>query len=181
MPSKKSTPNRKVQLNKFFWKNLLHSWLTCHRTFSKSSRAFFKKVRINASCFWHFCFFMGVRACDDILFGDMSWTGVRMKKIRGGLESHNSEIPSVLRLSPEPLLKKEGSPAVLWGPYWLHAHVYYLRIDFPLSAPNRAIWLRLRFMIQIANRKSLAIWNTVNLLRQAHCSDCLCRKTALRF
>ena len=28
-----------------------------------------------------------------------------------------------------------------------------------LSAPNRAIWLRLRFVIRIANRKSLAIWN----------------------
>ena len=50
-----------------------------------------------------------------------------------------------------------------------------------LSAPNRAIWLRLRFVIRIANCKSLAIWNTVNLLRKAHCSDYLCRKTALRF
>ena len=44
-----------------------------------------------------------------------------------------------------------------------------------------AIWLRLRFVIRIANRKSLAIWNTVNLLRKAHCSDYLYRKTALRF
>ena len=41
-----------------------------------------------------------------------------------------------------------------------------------------AIWLRLWFVIRIANRKSLAIWNTVNLLRKAHCSDYLCRKTA---
>ena len=50
-----------------------------------------------------------------------------------------------------------------------------------LSAPNRAIWLRLWFVIRIANRKSLGIWNTVDLPRKAHCSDYLCRKAALRF
>ena len=50
-----------------------------------------------------------------------------------------------------------------------------------LSAPNRAIWLRLRFVIRIANRKSLAIWDSVNLLRKAHCSDLWYKKLALRF
>ena len=51
-----------------------------------------------------------------------------------------------------------------------------------LSAPNRAIWLRLRFVIRIANRKSLAIWGNVILLRKAHSSDYLLyEKLALRF
>ena len=50
-----------------------------------------------------------------------------------------------------------------------------------LSAPNRAIWLRLRFVIRIANRKSLVIWDSVNLLRKAQCSDLLYRNSALRF
>ena len=53
--------------------------------------------------------------------------------------------------------------------------------DDDLSAPNCAIWLRLRFVMQIANRKSLAIWDSVNLLRTAHCSDLLNKKLALRF
>ena len=52
-----------------------------------------------------------------------------------------------------------------------------------LSAPNRAIWLRLRLrlVIRIANRKSLAIWDDAILLRKAHCSDLLYKKLALRF
>ena len=48
-----------------------------------------------------------------------------------------------------------------------------------LSAPNRAIWLRLRFVIQSANRKSLAIWDCVNLIRKAHCSDVLYEKIGI--
>ena len=50
-----------------------------------------------------------------------------------------------------------------------------------LSAPNCAIWLQLRFVIRIANRKSLAICDSVNLIREAHCSDLLQKKLALRF
>ena len=47
------------------------------------------------------------------------------------------------------------------------------------SVPNRGIWLR--FVIRIAYRKSLAIWDSVKLLRKAHCSDLLYKKLALRF
>ena len=50
-----------------------------------------------------------------------------------------------------------------------------------LSAPNRAVWLRLRFVIRIANRKSLHIWDSVNHLRKAHCFDVLYKELALRF
>ena len=49
-----------------------------------------------------------------------------------------------------------------------------------LSAPNRAIWLRLRFVIRIANRKSLAIWDSVNHLRKALCCNSMNRRSALR-
>ena len=68
----------------------------------------------------------------------------------------------------------------LWGQA-VFLSLHWLSFSCVLSAPNRAIWLRSRFVIRIANRKSLAIWNTVNLLRKAHCSDYLYRKTALRF
>ena len=39
----------------------------------------------------------------------------------------------------------------------------------------------LHWAAKIANCKSLAIWDSVNLIRKAHCSDVLYKKLALRF
>ena len=50
-----------------------------------------------------------------------------------------------------------------------------------LSAPIHSIWLKLRFVTWIANRKSLAIWDRVSPLRKAHWTDFLYTRLALRF
>ena len=66
------------------------------------------------------------------------------------------------------MLGSPGSFRKLGGPDSLPATRQ--KIISKLSAPNRAIWLRLRFVIPIANRRSLAIWNTVNLLSLTCCT-----------
>ena len=79
--------------------------------------------------------------------------------------------------TPPQVTKARGHPSSTY-----HIPHSIAHLPLPTSADPRLVsLLRMRFVIRMANRKSLAIGDSVTHLRKALCTDLLYKKLALRF